>query len=186
MATYAGLVLVPESPRSVPLGQAIRLAPLHPSPVGIFRNVPVEEVGEAATMLGLAAVQLHGDEDAAYARTLARQLPRDCEIWKAVTVDRSAPEPFDAADRILFDSGRGGTGRTFDWTLVRNHPALGRAIVAGGLGPENAKAAQRLGAYAIDVGSSLDERPGQKSPNKIAALFDALRPASRQRLRACA
>ena len=39
---------------------------------------------------------------------------------------------------------------------------------------------------ALDVGSSVDERPGSKSPKKIAALFDALRSPSRQRLRACA
>jgi indole-3-glycerol phosphate synthase / phosphoribosylanthranilate isomerase len=59
-------------------------------------------------------------------------------------------------------------------------------VIAGGLGPDNAKAAQRVGSYAIDVGSSLDEAPGRKSPAKIAALFDALRPQSRERLRACA
>jgi indole-3-glycerol phosphate synthase/phosphoribosylanthranilate isomerase len=43
-----------------------------------------------------------------------------------------------------------------------------------------------LGAFAIDVGSALDERPGVKSPAKIAALFDSLRPQSRQELRQCA
>ena len=70
--------------------------------------------------------------------------------------------------------------------LVRRHPALTKALVAGGIGPGNARAAQDLGAFAIDVGSALDERPGRKSPEKIAALFDALRPHCRQRLRACA
>jgi indole-3-glycerol phosphate synthase/phosphoribosylanthranilate isomerase len=58
--------------------------------------------------------------------------------------------------------------------------------VAGGIGAQNARAAAALGAYAIDVGSSVDLRPGRKSSEKIEALFDALRPASRQRLRACA
>jgi indole-3-glycerol phosphate synthase/phosphoribosylanthranilate isomerase len=185
-ATYAGLVMVPETPRAVTLGQALRLAPLHPRPVGVFRNAPVEQVAEAALVLGLAAVQLHGDEDADYLRTLARRLSDRCETWKAVQVGGSAPAPFDAADRMLFDSGPGGTGNTFDWTVIRDHPALGDAVVAGGIGRDNAVAAQRLGAHAIDVGSSLDERPGVKSPDKIAALFQALRPASRQRLRACA
>ena len=119
-------------------------------------------------------------------RTLARRLPPHCETWKTVSIGASPPETFDAADRLLFDSGPGGTGKTFDWTLVRDHPALAAAVIAGGVGPHKARAAQRLGAYAIDVGSSLDERPGRKSPEKIAALFDALRPASRNRLRACA
>ena len=185
-ATHIGLVMVSGSPRALTVGQAMRLAPLHAKPVGIFRNAPERDVADAAHLLGLAAVQLHGAEDAAYARALARRLPRDCEIWKAVEVGRSVPGDFDAADRLLFDSGPGGTGRTFDWTLIRDHPALDRALVAGGIGPHNARAARQLGAYAIDVGSAVDDRPGVKSPEKIADLLDALRPASGERLRACA
>jgi len=185
-ATHAGIVFVSESPRGVTLRQALRLAPLHPRPVGVFRNAPIEQVVEAALMLGLCAVQLHGDEDEEYARTLAVRLPTACEIWKAVKVSRSAPRSFDAADRLLFDSGPGGTGKTFDWTLVRDHPLLAGAVIAGGIGPHNARVAQRLGAHAIDVGSALDEAPGRKSPARIAALFDALRTACREQLRACA
>ncbi|MES2136404.1 MAG: bifunctional indole-3-glycerol-phosphate synthase TrpC/phosphoribosylanthranilate isomerase TrpF [Pseudomonadota bacterium] len=185
-ASFAGLVMVPDSPRCVSLGQALRLAALHPAPVGIFRNAPIEDVASAAAMLGLAAVQLHGAEDASYVRSLARRLPVRCEVWKAIEVGRSSLHGFDAADRLLFDSGPGGTGQTFDWTLIRDHPALGRSFVAGGIGPANAREASRLGAYALDVGSAVDERPGVKSPARIAALFDALRAPSRNRLRACA
>jgi indole-3-glycerol phosphate synthase/phosphoribosylanthranilate isomerase len=185
-ATHVGLIMVPESPRAVTLGQALRLAPLHPAPVGVFRNASVETVSEAAMIMGFAAVQLHGAEDAAYIRKLARRLPDTCEIWKAVEVGRAAPERFDAADRLLFDSGAGGTGRTFDWTLLRDHPELGQGIIAGGIGPHNAREARRLGAFAIDVGSGLDARPGRKSAEKIAALFEGLRSPSRDRLTECA
>jgi phosphoribosylanthranilate isomerase len=59
-------------------------------------------------------------------------------------------------------------------------------LVAGGIGPHNAGAARDLGAYAIDVGSALDLRPGVKSPAKINALFDALRAPCREQLRQCA
>jgi phosphoribosylanthranilate isomerase len=86
----------------------------------------------------------------------------------------------------VFDNADGGSGRTFDWRKVELHRDLPRAIVAGGLGAHNAAQAQRLGAYAIDVGSSLDRRPGRKSAEKIGAFFDALRPQSRQEMRACA
>jgi indole-3-glycerol phosphate synthase/phosphoribosylanthranilate isomerase len=70
--------------------------------------------------------------------------------------------------------------------MAERHPELARALVAGGIARHNARAAQKLGAYAIDVGSSLDDRPGEKSIEKIAAFFGALRPVSRQRLRECA
>ena len=62
------------------------------------------------------------------------------------------------------------------------------AIIGGGSGIGKAVAigAAALGAYAIDIGSGVDSIPGVKSPGKIRALFDALRPASRQELRQCA
>lgn len=185
-STHVGLVFVADSPRAISLGEAFLLTGPGPKRVGIFRNAPITEVAQTATVLGLAAVQLHGREDADYVRSLARQLPSDCEIWKALAVDTSQPDAFDAADRVLFDSGPGGTGRTFDWSLVRNHPRLESAFVAGGIGPHNAREAAALGAYAIDVGSAVDARRGVKSQQKIRALFDALRPQSRQELLQCA
>jgi indole-3-glycerol phosphate synthase/phosphoribosylanthranilate isomerase len=154
--------------------------------VGVFRDDAVAKVAETASLLGLSAVQLHGSEDPGYVRALARLLPSGCEVWKALTVGGSRPGTFDAADRLLFDAGSGGTGRTFDWKLVRGHGRLAESIVAGGIGPGNAREAMALGAHAIDVGSSLDEVPGRKSTSKIAALFDALRAPCRQGLRICA
>ena len=185
-ATHVGLVFVPESPRAISLGEAFRLTGTGPKRVGIFRDAPIAEVAQTATVLGLAGVQLHGKEDADYVRSLARRLPADCEIWKALAVETSQPESFDAADRLLFDSGAGGTGRTFDWTLVSKHPRLRSALVAGGIGPSNAREAAAVGAYAIDVGSAVDARRGVKSPQKIRALFEMLRAQSRQELLQCA
>jgi indole-3-glycerol phosphate synthase/phosphoribosylanthranilate isomerase len=185
-ATHAGLVFVPESPRAISLGDSFRLTGCRSKRVGIFRDSPASDVANIAKLLGLDAVQLHGQEDADYVRALARQLPPDCETWKAIAVGRTQPETFDAADRLLFDSGSGGTGRAFDWNMVGHHPRIGTAFVAGGIGPANARAAAAIGAYAIDVGSSVDSAPGVKSASKIAALFDSLRQPSRQELSACA
>jgi indole-3-glycerol phosphate synthase/phosphoribosylanthranilate isomerase len=154
-------------------------------PVGVFRDAPITTVADTAKSLGLRAVQLHGGEDADYVKSLRALLPSGTEIWTAVDASRSRGDDR-GGDRLLFDNGGGGTGRTFDWSTIQGHPELPRAIVAGGVGPDNARAARRLGAYAIDIGSSLDARPGEKSPEKIAALFEVLRPAARERLRACA
>lgn len=188
-AAFAGFVFVPGSPRHLTVEQAQPLSALATSygvgPVGVFRDAPPPRVADITHSLGLRAVQLHGREDAAYVRELRPLLPEDCEIWTAVSVGREAVEPR-GGDRLLFDNGSGGSGQTFDWTLVRNHPELARSIVAGGIGPNNARPAQRLGAYAIDVGSALDDTPGIKSVEKIAALFEALRPDCHEEVRACA
>jgi indole-3-glycerol phosphate synthase/phosphoribosylanthranilate isomerase len=151
----------------------------------VFRDAPVASVARVASELNLHAVQLHGREDRDYVAALRPQVPASCEIWTAVSVG-SAPLTERGGDRMLFDNAAGGTGRMFDWLQIAGHPSLPRALVAGGIGVHNAQAAQRLGPYAIDVGSSVDAEPGRKSPEKIAALFDALRHPSRTRLRACA
>ena len=188
-AAYAGFVFVPGSPRHVTADEVAPLAGIARRcgirPVGVFRDEPAEKVADVATLLGLHAVQLHGREDADYVQALRRELAPSCEIWTALSVGRD-PLESRGGDRLLFDNGNGGSGRSFDWSLVEGHPELSRAIVAGGIGPDNAPAARQLGAYAIDVGSGVEERPGRKSPDKIAALFEALRPTSRGQLAACA
>jgi indole-3-glycerol phosphate synthase/phosphoribosylanthranilate isomerase len=188
-AAFAGFIFVPGSPRHVTADEAAPLAgdarTSGTLPVGVFRDASIGEVAETAARLSLHAVQLHGQEDAEYVSALRRELPEACEVWTAVSVGRDPPVSR-GGDRTLFDNGHGGSGRTFDWSVVKDHPDLSKAIVAGGIGPHNGRAAQKLGAYAIDVGSSVDERPGRKSQEKIAALFEALRPLSRQELRACA
>lgn len=188
-AAFAGFVFVPGSPRHVTAHEAAPLAGTARQagmlPVGVFRDAPPRTLVDIATVMNLHAVQLHGHEDFAYIRDLRCELPESCEIWTALSVG-CEPLTGRGGDRIVFDNADGGSGRSFEWRLVERHSELSRAIVAGGIGPHNAAAAQRLGAYAIDVGSAVDLKPGRKSPDKIAALFGALRPKSRQRLRECA
>ena len=186
-ASYGGLIFVDGSPRQLADTQALALAaaarhsglPI----VGVFRDAPVEAVADAVHAYGLAAVQLHGNEDPAYAMQLKLSVPADCEIWTTVAVGDEDSDLALREGRPLFDTRVGeqvgGTGRLFDWDRVRGHPALSRAIIAGGLGPDSAAAAARLGAWALDVNSSVEDAPGIKSAAKLRALFEALRPAGR-------
>jgi indole-3-glycerol phosphate synthase/phosphoribosylanthranilate isomerase len=188
-AAFAGFVFVPGSARHVTADQAAPLAGQARKagmlPVGVFRDAPVTIAAEIATLLNLHAVQLHGHEDVEYVNALRRELPGSTEIWTALSVGRE-PLAGRGGDRLVFDNGDGGSGRSFDWARVREHPQLARSIVAGGIGPDNARAAQALGAYAVDAGSALDAHPGSKSPAKIRALFEALRPACKTEIRECA
>ena len=184
-ATHAGFVMVPGTPRAVtPAGAEAILASARTKPrlVGIFRDEAPSNVNAAARRLGLHAVQLHGREDAGAVRAL---LPPETEIWAAAQVGAGWVGPRAGADRILFDSGPGGTGRTFDWSRVAARPDLKSGLLAGGLGPANAGAAGRLGAWALDVGSGLEAVPRWKDSNRVAAFFEALRPAARGEAASC-
>ncbi len=184
-ASFAGLILVPGTPRALtaaeaePLAEAARAAGM--AAVGVFRNEKVMAVADAARRLGLAAVQLHGEEDPSYLKALRGLLPIETEIWAATSGED--PVQRGGADRTLFDSKvrgqTGGTGITFDWSQLRGRPELETGLLAGGLRPANAAAAAEVGAWALDVGSGLESAPRRKDAAKAAAFFQALRAPSR-------
>ncbi len=182
---FGGLIFVSKSPRyvDIPAARAVMAgAPL--SYVGVFRNAQAATIAKTVDALGLAAVQLHGDEDAAYVEGLRPLLPPGCEIWKAVgiTLGETSGEPLPAldfpADRLLLDtkvgSQSGGTGQAFDWTLLAGLDKS-RLMLAGGLNADNALQAAQVGCLGLDFNSGVESAPGQKDAHKIAAAFGALR-----------
>lgn len=174
-ATHAGLIMVDGTPRAItmdqarPLAAAIRTAGM--KAVGVFRDADIATIAS----LPLDAMQLHGSESQEMIDQLRKRLPATTEIWAA----GPANAPARKADRALFDSGSGGTGQPFDWSLIEGRDDLASAFLAGGITPTNAPAASRVGAYGLDVGSGVEASPGIKDPAKVAALFAALRPTSR-------
>ena len=85
-----------------------------------------------------------------------------------------------AAEAFLIDTPagakRGGTGRSFDWSLVRG--LAGKIVLAGGLGPDNvAEAIRQVRPWGIDACSRLESAPGRKDAAKVRALIQAVREA---------
>lgn len=183
-ATHTGLIFAEASPRWVnnqatTVVEAVRKQGI--KAVGVFQDQDPAIVGRTSRDLGLDAIQLHGNE--AVLAAYRNALPPGCEIWAACAVTDRVETEREGADRILYDTranGRsGGTGEPFDWSLVASRPHLSSGFVAGGIGPSNARRAQEIGAYGIDVGSGVEAEPGRKDVAKVKALFDALRPDSR-------
>ena len=186
-ATHVGLVLVAGTPRAIDVTTAMNLASAARAAglrlVGVFRNEPVEAIARAADAIGVDAVQLHGDESESEIAELRAALPGGTEIWAACAVGEGVDAPRAGADRTLFDTRRdgrfGGTGKAFDWSALNGRDELAGAFLAGGIGPDNAAGAARVGAYGLDVGSAVEAEPGRKDPTKVEALFAALRPTAR-------
>ena len=179
-AIYGGLIFAPKSPRCVNVAtaqQVIAAAPL--AYVGVFVNEQATVVAQLANHLGLAAVQLHGSEDASYIAILKTLLNNDIQIWKAHGVSEQAPDLSQAkVDRHLVDSKvagqSGGTGQTFDWSLLTPEDCS-QMMLAGGLTPDNVQDAAKLGCLGLDLNSGLESAPGIKDTDKIIAAFSALR-----------
>jgi phosphoribosylanthranilate isomerase len=174
-----GFVFWPGSPRLVDPRRARAIAlslPPFVTPVGVFVNQPADYVNEIAALVGLGAVQLHGDETVGYASGLTRP------VLKAMTVAVAgdpASEQWPAKMMILLDAHdpvrRGGTGQTIDWTGAASVASRRRIVLAGGLNPDNvAEAVGRVRPFGIDVSSGVEHVPGVKDRGRIRALFEAI------------
>lgn len=183
-AIYGGLIFAPKSPRCLNLATAqdvIAAAPL--AYVGVFVDEQVYLVAQLANHLGLAAVQLHGNEDHSYIAMLKVLLNKGIEIWQAHGISEQASDGSIVlntahVDRYLVDSKvagqSGGTGQTFDWSVL-SQADCSNVMLAGGLTPDNVQQAAKLGCLGLDLNSGLESAPGIKQESKIIAAFSALR-----------
>lgn len=183
-ATMGGVIFSSESPRNVSEAQANAIHEAVPLPlVGVFVNAPAAQIVRLARTLELVAVQLHGDETRTFVEELRTQLPERCEIWKAVRVHDAIPSlESTGADRLLLDTYhaqmRGGSGKSFDWQVLKDYPDKARCILAGGITPDNINEAHAFGCYAIDVNSGVESAPGKKSAELLQQLFSHSRGAA--------
>lgn len=177
---YIGFVFAPKSRRYVPPKRAAELRGLLApgiSAVGVFVRESPETVAALLDCGIIDAAQLHGGEDEDYIAAL-RELT-DRPLIKAFRIDSKQDilaAQNSTADYILLDSGNGGTGTCFDWSLIQR---LERPyFLAGGLDAGNvAGAVAALNPYAVDVSSGI-ETGGGKDTAKMIEFVHAVRSVS--------
>lgn len=176
-AVYGGLIFVEKSPRYVDFDMAKKITKkVRLNYVGVFADADIKDVVDASYGLKLSAVQLHGNEDQEYINALKSKLHRNCQIWKAYGIDKSLPTFFDNVDYHLLDAqidGKsGGTGKAFDWGLIKDKKNI---ILAGGLNAKNIAKAIELKCSAYDINSGVESQPGQKDQQKLNEIFEIIR-----------
>ena len=184
-ADYLGFVQHEDSPRYAPPSLARDIIEwVHgPSPVGVFVNDGAAEINAAVEEAGFELAQLHGQEPPHVVEQV------DCPVIKAVHVRHDASSDQlrtlferyeEEADYFLLDthdsSVWGGTGESFNWRLARELAADYPIFLAGGIDAENVgRAVETMRPFAIDLSSSLETAPGEKSFGKIDAFLDAFK-----------
>lgn len=180
-----GFIFSPKSPRCVSLSgaQAIiaRLPPLVDR-VGVFVDASIEDI-IACSACGLSLVQLHGKESPEFCREVKKALPC-CGIIKAFRVGgESVATDFapyaDCVAAFLLDTyvkgAPGGTGVTFDWSLIAGLQLARPLFLAGGLTPENVgKAILEVQPYAVDVNSGVETHPGVKDHRLLEQVMEVV------------
>jgi phosphoribosylanthranilate isomerase len=180
-ASAIGFVFWSGSPRFIEPGRAREIARALPpfvAPVGVFVDQPAGHVKDIASVVGLGAIQLHGNEDLGYARALGRRVIKAASVGTALSLADFWPSEVTLLLDAMDGERRGGTGQTVDWERAGLIAARRRVILAGGLRPENvADAVRRVRPFAVDVSSGVESAPGVKDPQRLRDLFAAVAAA---------
>jgi len=177
-----GFIFAESSPRYISPEDAKEIAadlPPFIHIVGVFVDKDPVEIAEIIDYCGLTHVQLHGTEDAEYCAKLA-QSANPCKLIKAIRVGSSTKaEDFEAYQETVkgflldtyVDGQEGGTGKTFDWSLIDTLALRLPIILAGGLTPENVgEAIRKVRPFAVDVNSGVEREPGRKDVDRLQEL----------------
>lgn len=186
-ADALGFIFHPRSPRYIAPEEArliIDQLPPFIDVVGVFVDKKRVEVEEIVQYCRLTYVQLHGEESPKYAERLFR-FTSPCEVIKAFRVgSQTSPKEFkpyvphvrafllDTYDKELV----GGTGKSFDWSIIERLDLVRPFVLAGGLDPQNITAAlETVKPCCVDVNSGVEESPGIKDHDLIRELVTAVR-----------
>ena len=186
-ARYLGFVFYPPSPRALEPGKAAALGANVPPgivKVGLFVDASDEEIAQTLAEAPLDMLQLHGDETPRRVKDIRRRFGRP--VMKALRIASAADiaaadEYLPAVDWLLFDAKPppemkgalpGGNAVSFDWSLIKGRGWSKPWMLSGGLNAGNlADAVATTGATAVDVSSGVEDSPGRKNPEKIAAFL---------------
>jgi phosphoribosylanthranilate isomerase len=151
--------------------------------VGVFVNASIEEMMEKATEYGLDYLQLHGDESPDLCYALQK---RGIALIKAFSIateeDLAQTSEYEGrVDYFLFDTkceGYGGSGKSFDWSVLHAYKGETPFLLSGGLRPESLEALRRFShprLAGIDLNSGFEIEPGLKDIEKLKEFISEIR-----------
>jgi phosphoribosylanthranilate isomerase len=188
-AQAIGLNFVSWSKRRIDVARAqqlVQVAAGRVEMIGVVSDLDEAQLRELATTVGLDRVQMHGQESPDFVASLGRLAFKAVGVSSAADVTAAKRFP---GDLLLVDAAvgalSGGTGTTFDWSLVTDLCRARKVVVAGGLHPENVEGAVvALRPFGIDVASGVERKgtPGIKDPELVTAFVGAVRRADAQRI----
>lgn len=177
-ADAIGLVFYAPSPRAVDIATAqavVASVPAFVTVTALFVDPTADEVQKVLDSVRIDLIQFHGDEEDDFCSQFNRPYIKAIRVRQASDVVASCLR-FPGALAVLLDSYKpgvpGGTGETFDWSLVPDELTK-PIILAGGLTIANvASAIRQVRPFAVDVSGGVEADKGIKDPGKITAFAD--------------
>ena len=167
---YMGMIFFKKSPRNIEKPVAKELTN-EVKRIGVFVNEEIHIVLEKAKQYNLDYIQLHGGESLSYCTVISES---GLKIIKVFSVDKDfdfdqTKEFNEIAEYFLFDTKgetHGGTGKSFDWSVLQNYKGDKPFFLGGGIGPESIQAIKELNhpkLFALDLNSKFEINPGLKN-----------------------
>ena len=187
---FAGFIFYPKSPRFVTrhlAGEKLKKEKLRLGKVGVFVNATYEELMKQVDEYGLDMVQLHGDETPRFCERVSNYI----SVIKVFRMGDNDPiewiiKPFeDSSDMLLFDTegaGYGGTGKKFNWDVLKNTSINKLFFLSGGIQPEDTEklktfaeepVAKKL--FSVDINSKFEISAGIKDLKKVKEFVEKLK-----------
>lgn len=186
----AGFIFYPKSPRYV--GNKISPEKMKQikgkfAKVGVFVNMPYDELMKTVEDYRLDMVQLHGDETPVFCEKVSNYVT----VVKAFRLSENDPiewivKPYhDYSDMYMFDTlgaGYGGTGKKFDWEVLNKSVINKIYFLSGGIEAGDGEklkefikepAAKKL--FAIDINSKFEVSSGVKDMEKVRKFVKELK-----------
>jgi len=179
---YMGFIFYEKSKRYVSEGFFIpREFPHNIKRVGVFVNEKIENILSQVSKHQLDFVQLHGNESP----DLCDELKQKTKVIKVFRVDDSfdfdSVKKFNScSDFFMFDTkgeNFGGTGKTFNWNLLKNYDQEIPFFLSGGLSTKNiqqVRELKNLNLYSLDFNSQVESEPGIKDVAVLNSVFSIL------------
>jgi phosphoribosylanthranilate isomerase len=179
---YMGFIFYEKSPRFVGDKFSMPYLETDVKRVGVFVNHPLRSVAEYVTNLKLNFVQLHGDESPSYCAALKDENIKVIKVFRVnEEFDFSVTKEYESvSDYFLFDTkGKlyGGNAVAFNWNVLEKYNQHVPFFLSGGIRSTNLKGLSKLSGlnvHAIDINSSVEDRPGLKNIEKIKEIINQL------------
>lgn len=182
--TLLGMVFVPGATREVDVETARSISNLVEDAgvqtAGLFMNQPIEEVWNVLEAVPLDVVQLHGEEDAAYCRSIPVPVIKKISITTLEETQQRIESYGNSVYLFLVDREKQGTGPVPDISLVKELADKYSIMLAGGLRPDTiARAVETVGKNlrGVDVSGGVERRAGEKDEKLVASFIMNAREA---------
>jgi phosphoribosylanthranilate isomerase len=193
--TFAGLIFYPKSPRyALRHMTTLQIKGFKTiNKVGVFVNASVDEIKHMVDECRLQLVQLHGDETPKFCEKIADYISvvKAFRIAEDDNIEYKIRDYMDMCDMFLFDTKPltpasdvvyGGTGKKFNWDLLKNVDVGKPYFLSGGIGPGEVNEVKQFmqepaakALFALDVNSKFETSPGVKDMAQVGNFYDAVK-----------